>query len=75
MSSIFLLLVLEKTLHVTEACQDDQVQVRLLISLSKEFVVFLSQKSLNHCKSILIFLTVTYTVYNKIFNHGLESSS
>ena len=46
MSSIFFLLVLEKTLHVTEACRDDQVQVRLLISLSKELLVFLSRNVL-----------------------------
>ena len=41
MSSIFLLLVLEKTLHGKEAFEDNKVQVHLLISLLKRLLVCL----------------------------------
>ena len=77
-ASIFLSLLFEKQMQIAnangrEACQDDQVQVRLFISLLKELLVFLSKKCLDYLQScILNFLTANY---DKRFHHQLEPSS
>ena len=68
-SSISLLLVLEKTLHGKDASQDNKVQVYLLISLLKRLLVCFWKFS--RSLPVLVFPTVTY---DKIFNQESSSS-